>query len=151
MKLPFKNHTVFAGYIGNLPEVRYLANESKDAVVSLRLVSRYPVREKDGTWKSYDEWATVVLYRQLAEDFAASGHGKGAFIHVEGRRHTRQWTDGKNQKKTTHEIIAEEWHAVALPVRPDAAEPAAAEQPKPAPAPRQKRKGSTDARTESLA
>lgn len=113
MALPFKNSTVFAGYVGNDPEIRYIANG--DAVLSLRIVSRYSYRDGDQAWKTIDEWATVVLYRKLAESFAEAGHGKGAFIHVEGRRHTRKWTDGQGHRKTAHEIIAADWHAVQLP------------------------------------
>lgn len=114
MKIPFKNVTVFAGYVVNDPVLRHIAG-SNDATVSLRLVSRYSYRDAAGAWQSQDEFATVVLYRKLAEDFAEAGLAKGAFIHAEGRRHTRTWTDGDGRKKTTHEVIASEWHAVHLP------------------------------------
>lgn len=114
MKIPFKNITIFAGYVVNDPELRMLPN-SQEATVSLRLVSRYSYRDSAGAWHTQDEFATAVLYRKQAEDFANAGLGKHSFIYVEGRRNTRKWTDGKGHAKTAHEIIVAEWHPVHLP------------------------------------
>lgn len=136
MRLPYRNNTVFAGYVGNEPELRKLA--SGDATVSVRIVAKHSWKIGD-QWHTQDEWATAVFYRNLAEDFAEQGVKKGGFVHVEGRRHTRKWTDGSGRPKVTHEIIVTDWHEVALPAtRPPApttpapAKAAPAEKNKPA-------------------
>jgi len=117
MKLPFKNLTIFAGYISNDVELRQLA--SGDATVSLRVVSKHSYRSGGpGTeWKTVDEWATIVFYRNQAQDLIDAGAKKGRFIHVEGRRHTRMYKPdpAKDKQAAIHEIIAQEWHLVDLP------------------------------------
>ncbi len=113
MKLPYVNRTIFAGYVGNDVELRHLS--SGDAVVSLRIKSQHSYRV-EGVWKSIDEWATAVFYRQLATAVVEQGIRKGSFIHLEGRRHTRQFTTpGRNKPGVAHEIIVEDWHQVQLP------------------------------------
>ena len=102
MRLPFKNVTVFAGYVGNDPELRALA--SGDATLSLRIVSKHSYKQ-DNVWHTQDEWLTAVFYRALAEEVAARGIKRGSFVHVEGRRHTRSWTDGSGNKKNTQEVV----------------------------------------------
>lgn len=117
MRLPFKNLTIFAGYISNDVELRYLV--SGDATVSLRVVSKHSYRTGGpGTeWKSIDEWATIVFYRNQAQDLIDAGAQKGRFIHVEGRRHTRMYRPDPNKDKQAaiHEIIAQDWHLIDIP------------------------------------
>ena len=141
MRLPFKNHTVFAGYVGNDVELRRL--DSGDVSVSLRIVAKQSYKV-GAEWKTVEEWATAIFYRKLAEDLAASGVAKGSFVHVEGRRHTRTWTDAQKRTKSTPEIIVAEWHEVVLP----AADRAKAPTDKPAaPAARPKRADAPPAST----
>lgn len=117
MKLPFKNLTIFAGFISNDVELRHLA--SGDATVSLRVVAKHSYRTggADSEWKSIDEWATIVFYRNQAQDLVDAGAQKGRFIHVEGRRHTRMYRPdpAKDKQAAIHEIIAQEWHLVDIP------------------------------------
>lgn len=114
MRPPYKNLTVFAGRIGNDPELRYLA--SGDATISLRVCCQESFKDASSStgWSTHSEWATLVFYRKDAEDVAASGVAKGGFIYAEGRRHTRQWKDGQGHPKTAHEIIVSAWHPVAV-------------------------------------
>lgn len=112
MRLPFKNQTIFAGYVGNEPELRQLA--SGDATLSLRIVTKHSW-QVEGEWKTIDEWATAVFYRVLAQQVIESGIKKGSFVHVEGRRHTRPWSDANGRPKKSHEIIVSDWHEVTLP------------------------------------
>jgi single-stranded DNA-binding protein len=117
MRLPFKNLTIFAGFISNDVELRHLA--SGDATVSLRVVSKHSYRTggQDSEWKTIDEWATIVFYRNQAQDLIEAGAKKGRFIHVEGRRHTRMYRPdpAKDKQAAIHEIIAQEWHLVDTP------------------------------------
>ncbi|MCD0253107.1 single-stranded DNA-binding protein [Xanthomonas campestris pv. campestris] len=135
MRLPYKNLTIFAGYVGNEPELRQLTN-SGDATVSLRIVAKHSW-QVEGVWKTEDEWITAVFYRSLAEQVIATSVRKGSFVHVEGRRHTRSWMDAKQQRKVTHEIIVTEWHEIAISAaarRADIAQAAPPSAGKPAPA-----------------
>lgn len=127
MRLPFKNLTIFAGYVGNEPELRALA--SGDVTLSLRIVAKHSWQEKPGEWRTHDEWATAVFYRALAEQVHTQGVTKGAFVRIEGRRHTRTWIQQPgNHKKVAHEIIVDDWHVIALPAgSPTSPEPAVAD------------------------
>lgn len=120
MRLPFKNLTIFAGYIGNEPVLRHL--QSGDATVSVRIVCRNAYKVGD-EWHTTDEWATAIFYRNLAEALEAQGlcgKVKGRFIHVEGRRHTRRWTDSAGHEKSTQEIVVTDWHEIHLAKKPSA-------------------------------
>jgi single-strand DNA-binding protein len=123
MKIPYKNLTIFAGYIGNEPELRYLP--SGDETVSLRIKSQYSYRDKaSGSYKHIDEWATAVFYRQIAKDVVEQGAKKGRFIHVEGRRHTRQYPQEGRKPGIAHEILVDDWHFVAIANQAQEDEPA---------------------------
>jgi single stranded DNA-binding protein len=121
MRLPYKNETVFAGYVGNEPELRKLA--SGDATLSLRIVAKRSYREQE-QWKTHEQWQTAVFYRKLAEQVAEAGIKKGSFVHVEGYQHTREWTNDQGQRKKTQELIVTDWHQVALPAAPQEADKA---------------------------
>lgn len=128
MRLPFKNHTVFAGFVGNDVEPRYLP--SGDPVVSLRIKSELSYKV-DGKWQKHEEWATAVFYRGLAKGLEEQGIRKGHFLHVEGRRHARSFKaqQGRGQPGVAHEIVVEDWHRVDIPERGQAEPPAAPEAP----------------------
>lgn len=147
MRLPYKNETVFAGYVGNVPELRYLP--TGDATVSLRIVAKQSW-QVDGEWRTHDEWATAVFYRALAQQVIDQGITKGRFVHVEGRRHTRRWGADQGKPKVAHEIIVSDWHEVALPAGASQAEvePAEpAEKPTSAKAPAAPKPGKAPPRT----
>lgn len=153
MKLPFKNHTVFAGYVVNEPELRILP-ASQEATISVRLVSRYSYKDGAGAWQTQDEFITAVMYRKQAEDFAGAGIRKGDFIHIEGRRLTRKWTDGQGRPKTAHEVVVTDWHQVQLQITaaaPSASAPAVPAKRGPGRPPGAKPAGAGDARTEQFA
>lgn len=130
MRLPFKNQMRFAGYVGNVPELRHTA--SGVALVTLRIVAKHSY--KDGNdWKTVEEWVTAAFYRKHAEAVAESGIGQGAFLDITGRHHTRKWTGEDQRPRSAPELIVEEWHPVdlaSLGVR--AASPASPQSPRPA-------------------
>ena len=126
MRLPFKNYTLVAGFVGNEPQLRKLA--SGDATISLRIVTKRNYREGD-QWKVQEHWQTAVFYRALAEQVAQAGITKGSFVQVEGYQHTREWTNGDGQRKKAQELIVADWHEVALPASARAADSAAPEPP----------------------
>jgi single-strand DNA-binding protein len=115
-RIPFKNHVHISGFIGNVPQMRYLS--AGDAVTSLRIATKYFWKDADGEWKSATEWHTAVLYRQLAELASYYSFKKGEFIDLEGRIHTREWLDDRQHKHVSREIIAERFHRVDLMADP---------------------------------
>jgi len=111
MRIPYKNSVVFAGFIGNEVEARALG--SGDAVCSIRIASKHSWKDATQGWKESTEWATAVFYRQDANDVAAAC-SKGDFIHVEGRKFSREWTDTAKVKRRSEEIIVTGWHKVDI-------------------------------------
>lgn len=112
MRPPFKNLTVFAGYVGNDPDLRYTSTGV--AVVSLRICAQHSWIDEKKQRQTIDEWATAVFYRGLADEVAKSVK-KGAFAHVEGRRQSRRLpATGSGRPPTVNEIIVTSWHLVDL-------------------------------------
>lgn len=111
MRLPFKNQMRFAGYVGNVPELRHIAGGVP--VVTLRIVAKHSY--KDGNdWKTVEEWMTAAFYRKHAEAVTAAGIGQGAFLDITGRHHTRKWIGEDQRPRSAPELIVEEWHPVDL-------------------------------------
>jgi len=133
MRLPFCNDTRFAGYVGNDAVCRFVGADAVPSV-ALRIVAKSSYKE-GGVWKTQDEWATAVFWRKLAEELVAAGIKKGDFIHVEGRRNTRQFRTEATRGKagTAHEILVERWHQVFVPKDQRADEAPANEVPEEAP------------------
>jgi single stranded DNA-binding protein len=111
MRIPYKNSVVFAGFIGNEVEARALG--SGDAVCSIRIASKHSWKDATQGWKESTEWATAVFYRQDASDVAEACN-KGDFIHVEGRKFSREWEDSAKVKRRSEEIIVTSWHKVDI-------------------------------------
>jgi len=113
MRIPYRNYVRFAGFIGNDLVIRKL--ESGDDVCSVRIGSKHSWRDaKSNQWHESTEWATAVFYRQEAVDVHASCK-KGDFLDVEGRKHTRKWTDkpGGHERKV-EEIIVQTWQKIDM-------------------------------------
>ncbi len=111
MRIPYKNSVTFAGFVGNDVELRSMG--SGDPVCSIRIASKHSWKDAKEGWKESTEWATAVFYRQDATDVAAAVK-KGDFIHVEGRKFTREWEDTAKVKRRSEEIIVANWHKVDL-------------------------------------
>lgn len=110
MRIPYKNSVIFAGFIGNDLELRVIPG-SGDTVCSVRIAAKHSWRDAKEGWKESTEWATAVFYRQDANDVVGAC-SKGTFIHVEGRKYTRKWTDDSNHTRSSEEIIVTSWHKV---------------------------------------
>ena len=110
-RIPYINRMEMCGNLGNDPTLRYLPNG--DAVLSLRLAVQESWKDANENWQKHTEWTTVVMYRAVAE--RAADYRKGDTIYVVGRKHTREWTDDKQAKRTSLELIAEDHHQVVIP------------------------------------
>ena len=96
------NNVFLVGHLGADPEGRYTANGR--ATVSFSLATHESWRQ-DRKVINHTEWHNVVVWDKLA-DFAKEYLKKGQLISVEGRLHTRTWTNKEEQAIKTTEIIA---------------------------------------------
>jgi single-strand DNA-binding protein len=95
--------------IGNLgadPEVRYMPDGTPTATVSIATTDQWKDKAT-GEKKEKTEWHRAVFYKSLA-DVARQYLKKGSQIYVEGKLHTRKWTDKEGVDRYTTEIVAQE-------------------------------------------
>ena len=96
------NKVFLIGHLGADPEGRYTAN---GRAVSNFSVATHESWDQDNKIVNHTEWHHVVAWDQLA-DFAKEYLKKGQLISVEGRLHTRSWTNKEEQTIKITEIIA---------------------------------------------
>jgi len=97
------NKVILIGNLGADPELRYTANGT--AVATLSLATSRKWKDKDGNMNDETEWHRVVVWAASAE-FCGNYLSKGSKIYVEGRLQTRKWQDQSGNDKYTTEIIA---------------------------------------------
>jgi len=94
------------GNIDNEQEVRYKANGSAVANVSIATAEAWKERES-GHMQERTEWHRVVFFSRLAE-IVGEYLKKGSQVYIEGRLQTRKWQDRDGNDKYTTEIVANE-------------------------------------------
>ena len=98
------NKVILIGNLGRDPEVRYSADGSAIANISLATTDTW--KDKSGEKQEKTEWHRVAFFGKLAE-IAGEYLKKGSQIYVEGRLQTRKWTDKEGQERYTTEIVAD--------------------------------------------
>lgn len=99
------NKVILVGNMGRDPETRY--SPSGDAITNIALATTESWRDKNtGEKKEATEWHRVTFYRKLAE-VVGQYTKKGSSLYVEGKLHTRKWTDKDGVERYTTEIIAD--------------------------------------------
>ncbi|MCV2525116.1 MAG: single-stranded DNA-binding protein [Candidatus Lightella neohaematopini] len=97
------NKVILLGYLGNDPEIRYMANGNIVANISLATSDIW--RDKQtGEIKEKTEWHKIVIFGKIAE-IAREYLIKGSQIYIEGSLQTRKWQDKNNIDHYTTEII----------------------------------------------
>ena len=99
------NKVILIGNLGQDPEVRYMANGT--AVANVTVATSESWKDQHGQQQERTEWHRCVMYRRLAE-IAGEHLKKGAKVYMEGRLQTREWQDQQGQKRYTTEIIVNE-------------------------------------------
>ncbi|AXI99627.1 single-strand binding protein [Cyclonatronum proteinivorum] len=97
------NKAMIIGNLGADPEVRYTANNTAVATLSVATSERY--RDNNGEMQERTEWHRVVAWSKLAE-LCQNYLKKGNKAYFEGPIQTRQWEDREGQKRYTTEIKA---------------------------------------------
>ena len=100
------NKVQIIGHLGQDPTTRYLPNG--DAVTNISVATSEKWKDKTtGEDKEQTEWFRVTLWRRLGE-IAGEYLKKGSQVYIEGKLHTRKWTDKDNIERYTTEITADQ-------------------------------------------
>jgi single-strand DNA-binding protein len=97
------NKILLLGHLGSDPEVRFMPSGKQTTQFRMATNRRYKV---EGQIRDETEWFQVVAFGRLAE-ICGEFLKKGKQVFIEGRMHTRNWTDGGGQKHYRTEVIAE--------------------------------------------
>lgn len=98
------NRVMLIGLVGGEPEAREV-NGAK--VVTFSVATTEYFKDRNGEGKEQTEWHKVVAWRHTA-DYAERVIHKGSQIYVEGKLHTRKWTDRNGAEKYSTEINADD-------------------------------------------
>lgn len=98
------NRTTLIGNLGAAPLLRYLPDGSPVATISIATTDKWKDRTT-GEIKEKTEWHRVVFFKKLAET-VAEYLKSGSQIYIEGKLHTRKWTDKEGIERYTTEIVA---------------------------------------------
>ena len=99
------NKAIIVGNLGRDPEVRYTANGS--AVANITVATSESWKDKQsGERQERTEWHRVVFFGRLAE-IAEEYLKKGAQVYIEGTIRTQKWQDKESgQDRYTTENVA---------------------------------------------
>lgn len=123
------NKVIIMGNLGQDPEVKYTANGS--AVANITVATSETWRDKaSGEQREKTEWHRVVLFGKTAE-IAGEYLRKGSQVYLEGQLQTRKWQDQSGQDRYTTEVVVQ-WPAGQMQLlggRPQGGAPAMGGQP----------------------
>ena len=102
------NKIILIGNVGRDPEIKALASGKKCATFSLATTKRW---KSNGEQQERTEWHNIVAWEKLA-DTLAMFVSKGTKIAIEGELIYRQWDDKDGNKRTTAEIVAQNFEFV---------------------------------------
>jgi single-strand DNA-binding protein len=97
------NKVQLIGNVGREAKTKYL--ESGIPVTTFSFATSETHRRKDGQRVTTTEWHNIVLWRGLAE-LAEKFVKKGDPLYLEGKLHSRTWTDRDGNIRRTTEIVA---------------------------------------------
>jgi len=97
------NKVILVGRLGRDPETRYTG--SGQAVANFSLATDESYKDKNGERQKRTEWHKIVVWGKQAE-IAQQYLKKGSLIFIEGRIQSREWQDKEGQKRTSFEIVA---------------------------------------------
>ena len=97
------NKVILVGRLGRDPETRYTGGGQ--AVANFSLATDETYKDRNGERQKRTEWHKIVIWGKQAE-IAQQYLKKGSLIFVEGRIQSREWQDKEGQKRTSFEIVA---------------------------------------------
>ena len=96
------NKVILVGRLGRDPETRYTG--SGQAVANFSLATDESYKDRNGERQKRTEWHKIVVWGKQAE-IAQQYLKKGSLIFIEGIQ-SREWQDKEGQKRTSFEIVA---------------------------------------------
>ena len=97
------NRVILVGRLGRDPETRYTG--SGQAVANFSLATDESYKDRNGERQKRTEWHKIVVWGKQAE-IAQQYLKKGSLVFIEGRIQSREWQDKEGQKRTSFEIVA---------------------------------------------
>jgi single-strand DNA-binding protein len=97
------NKVILVGRLGRDPETRYTGGGQ--AVANFSLATDESYKDRNGERQKRTEWHKIVVWGKQAE-IAQQYLKKGSLIFVEWRIQSREWQDKEGQKRTSFEIVA---------------------------------------------
>jgi single-strand DNA-binding protein len=97
------NKVILVGRLGRDPETRYTGGGQ--AVANFSVATDESYKDKNGERQKRTEWHKIVVWGKQAE-IAQQYLRKGSLIFIEGRIQSREWQDKEGQKRTSFEIVA---------------------------------------------
>src|SRR5258705_7599327 len=97
------NKTILVGRLGRDPETRFTAGGT--AVANFSIATDETFKDKNGEKQKRTEWHKIIVWGKQAE-IAQQYLKKGAMVFIEGRIQSREWEDKEGQKRTSFEIVA---------------------------------------------
>ena len=98
------NKAILIGNIGKDFELRKTAAGS--SIVNLTLATTRRYKDGQGQPQEETEWHSVVFFGKTAEIASQYLH-KGSSVYIEGRLHTRKYTDKQGIERYATDIIGE--------------------------------------------
>ena len=99
------NKVILMGNLGADPEVRYAANGT--AIANITIATSEKWRDKtSGEQREKTEWHRVALFGKTAE-IAGEYLRKGSQVYIEGQLQTRKWQDQSGQDRYTTEVVVQ--------------------------------------------
>lgn len=103
------NKVILVGRLGRDPEIRYTSGGQ--AVANFSLATDESYKDRNGERQKRTEWHKIVAWRKQAE-FAQQYLKKGSLIYLEGKIQSREWQDKEGQKRTSFEIVANDFRFI---------------------------------------
>lgn len=97
------NKVILVGRLGRDPETRYTGGGQ--AVANFSMATDESYKDKNGERQKRTEWHKIVVWGKQAE-IAQQYLKKGSLLYLEGRIQSREWQDKEGQKRTSFEIVA---------------------------------------------
>jgi len=97
------NKVILVGRLGRDPETRYTSGGQ--AVANFSLATDETYKDRNGERQKRTEWHKIVVWGKQAE-IAQQYLKKGSLVFIEGRIQSREWQDKEGQKRTSFEIVA---------------------------------------------
>src|SRR6266478_4764963 len=97
------NKVILVGRLGRDPETRYTGGGQ--AVANFSVATDETYKDRNGEKQKRTEWHKIVVWGKQAE-IAQQYLKKGSLIFIEGRIQSREWQDKEGQKRTSFEIVA---------------------------------------------